>query len=101
MLKMAPAMGALKVAAMPAEAPQAAMVRSVVPRTLTSCPSVEPNALPICTIGPSRPTDPPLPILTAEATVFANATRGRILPLRTVRASITSGSPLPRASHAK
>ena len=35
------------------------MIRSPRSDIRTSCPSVEASAEPICTIGPSRPTDPP------------------------------------------
>ena len=40
-------------------------------------PSVEPSAEPICTIGPSRPTDPPPPMHSAEASALTTATCGR------------------------
>ena len=33
-------------------------------------PSVEPSAAPICTIGPSRPTEPPPPMQSAEASAL-------------------------------
>jgi hypothetical protein len=56
-----PVIGALKVAAIPPAAPQATMIRSRLSDIRTSCPSVEASAEPICTIGPSRPTDPPTP----------------------------------------
>lgn len=60
----------------------------------------EPNAEPICTIGPSRPTDPPEPMHNAEASDFTIATCGPIRPPRSAMASITSGTPCPRASFA-
>ena len=44
------------------------------------CPSVEPSAEPIWMIGPSRPTDAPLPIAMAEARDLTNATTGRMTP---------------------
>ena len=68
--KSAPAIGALKVAAMPAAAPQPTMVRIWLAETLSICPMVEPSAEPIWTIGPSRPTEPPLPIEMAEASAL-------------------------------
>ena len=56
--KNTPASGALKVAAMPPAAPQATSTRIRSSATRTARPSVEPSAEPICTIGPSRPTEP-------------------------------------------
>ena len=53
--KMAPAIGALKVAEMPAAAPQATSVRIAVVSSFSHWPRVEPKAEPIWTIGPSRP----------------------------------------------
>ena len=43
-------------------------------------PSVEPSAEPIWMIGPSRPTEAPVPMASAEASDFTIATCGRILP---------------------
>ena len=43
-------------------------------------PTEEPKAAPIWMIGPSRPTDPPLPMEMAEATDFTAATMARMLP---------------------
>ena len=71
-----PPSGALKVAAIPAPAPAAISVTRSLVRIAMSEPSVEPKAEPIWTIGPSRPTDPPLPIETAEASDLITATRG-------------------------
>jgi hypothetical protein len=50
------------------------------PRTATRGDERDPNAAPIWMIGPSRPTDPPLPIEIADATDFTAATIGRIAP---------------------
>ncbi len=86
---------------MPAAAPQPTMVRSWLAETLSICPMVEPSAEPIWTIGPSRPTEPPLPIEMAEASAFTATTRGRITPPRSATAAITSGTPWPLASRAK
>ena len=52
---------------------------------------------PICTIGPSRPTDPPPPMHSALARAFTTATCGRIRPPLRATATITSGTPCPRA----
>ena len=59
---------------------------------------VEPRAEPICTIGPSRPTDPPTPMQMADARDLTTATAGPMRPPRSAMASITSGTPWPRAS---
>ncbi len=53
---------------------------------------------PIWTIGPSRPTEPPVPIVRAEATDLTTITRARIRPPFSATASITSGTPWPLAS---
>jgi hypothetical protein len=99
--KKTPAIGALKVAEMPPAAPQATRTRSRDSGTFVHWPSVEPSAEPICTIGPSRPTEPPEPMQSADASDLTTATCGRILPPRSATASITSGTPWPRASRAK
>ena len=75
-----PPSGALNVAAIPAPAPAAISVTRSLVLMAISEPRVEPKAEPICTIGPSRPTEPPLPIETAEASDLITATRGRIRP---------------------
>ena len=65
--KNTPARGALKTAATPAAAPAATNVllrRSDIRNALAI---VDPIADPICTIGPSRPADPPEPIVNADA----------------------------------
>ena len=80
--KIAPAIGALKVAATPAAAPQATMVRTFFVASRAHCPMVEPIAAPIWTIGPSRPAVPPKPMVIDEAMTFTPTTRGRILPPR-------------------
>ena len=98
--KKTPAIGALKVAEIPPAAPQATRIRSRDSGTRVSCPSVEPSAEPIWTIGPSRPTEPPEPMQIADASALTSATCGRIRPPRSATASITSGTPWPRASRA-
>ena len=80
--KASPPIGALKVAPIPAAAPAA--IRMIRWRTgiLMIWPTTDPKADPIWTIGPSRPTEPPVPIEIAEASAFAITTIGRILPSR-------------------
>ena len=99
--KRAPAMGALKVAEMPAAAPQATITRSWLADTFSICPIDDPMAELICTMGPSRPTDPPLPMEIADARAFTATIRLRITPPRRATAAITSGTPWPFASRAK
>jgi hypothetical protein len=41
---------------------------------------IEPKPAAISAAGPSRPADPPEPIVMAEATIFTGATRARIFP---------------------
>ena len=99
--KNTPASGALKVAAMPPAAPQATSSLMRRSSRRNSWASDEPSAEPICTIGPSRPTDPPPPMHSAEARALTTATCGRIRPPLRATATITSGTPWPRASRAK
>jgi len=93
-----PAIGALKIAAIPAADPHAISVFRFASEILKTCPIVDPSADPICTIGPSLPADPPDPSVSAEATVFATATRGRMTPRFVTIAFITSGTPPPFVS---
>ena len=81
---------------MPPAAPQATSSRSRARATAATWPSVEPSAEPICTIGPSRPTEPPEPMQRAEASDLTTATAGRMRPPARATASITSGTPWPR-----
>ena len=98
--KKTPEIGALKVAEMPPPAPHATSSRSRLDGIRIHCPRLDPMADPICTIGPSRPTEPPVPIVSADAIALTTATRGRIRPSFSATASITSGTPWPRASRA-
>lgn len=75
-----PPIGVLNVAAIPAPPPAATSVISCQRDTRQRCPSQDANAAPIWMIGPSRPTEPPLPIETADATDFTAATIGRMTP---------------------
>jgi hypothetical protein len=91
--KKTPAIGALKVAEIPPAAPQATRIRRRDSGTRNHCPTVEPSADPIWTIGPSRPTEPPAPMQMAEASDLTTATWGRMRPPCSATASITSGTP--------
>ena len=66
----------------------------------TTWPAMEARAEPICTMGPSRPTEPPTPMHTAEARALTTVTWGRMRPPSSATAIITSGTPWPRASRA-
>ena len=62
---------------------------------------VDPSDAPTCTIGPSRPAEPPDPIVSAEDTIFTIATRPGMRPPLRRTASMTSGMPWPFALGAK
>ena len=83
---------------MPPAAPQATRIRSRLSGIRTHWPRLEASAEPICTIGPSRPTEPPAPMHSADASALTTATCGRIRPPLSATAIITSGTPWPRAS---
>ena len=62
-----PAMGALKMPAMAAAAPHPTSSIRVLLSILNSWPRLEPMADPVSTIGASAPTDPPKPMVMADA----------------------------------
>ncbi len=76
-----PPSGVLKVAAIPAPAPAAIMVIFCQRARCRLRASVEPKEAPIWMIGPSRPTEAPVPIDSAEASDLITATMPRTLPL--------------------
>ncbi len=78
--KKTPAIGALNVAEIPPAAPHATSSGRRLADTRATCPVTEPIADPICTIGPSRPTDPPDPMHSAEASALTIGTCGRMRP---------------------
>ena len=78
--KRTPPIGVLNVAAIPAPPPAATRVASCQRETPAERPAHEPNAAPIWMIGPSRPTEPPLPIEIADASDLTTATTGRMTP---------------------
>ena len=59
---------------------------------------LEPRAEPICTIGPSRPAEPPEPMQRAEATALAMDTRARIRLRWRMTDSMTCETPGPWTS---
>ena len=62
-----PAIGALKIPAMAPAAPHPTNVISVLLSNRNNCPRLEPIADPVNTIGASAPTEPPKPMVIAEA----------------------------------
>ena len=62
-----PAIGALKIPAIAAAAPHPTISISVLLSVLKNCPRLLPIAEPVSTIGASAPTDPPNPMVMAEA----------------------------------
>ena len=66
-VKTSPAIGALKMPAMAADAPHPSIIMSVLPSKRKSCPRLLPMADPVSTIGASAPTDPPNPMVMADA----------------------------------
>ena len=66
-VKSMPAMGALKMPDIPAAAPQPTSIISTRGDMRNACPTFEPIAAPVATIGPSAPTEPPKPMVMDEA----------------------------------
>ena len=66
-VKTSPAIGALKMPAMAAEAPHPTSNINCLLSSLNSFPRLLPMAEPVNTIGASAPTEPPKPIVMAEA----------------------------------
>ena len=75
-----PPSGVLKVAAMPAPPPAATRVMVCQVGRRNTRPSVEPMPLPTWMIGPSRPTEAPQPIDSAEASDLMKITAMRTRP---------------------
>ena len=63
--------------------------------SFTTWARIEPNAAPVCMIGPSAPNGPPVPMAKAVASGFKIPTRirTRLFPIST--ASMASGIPWP------
>lgn len=66
-VKTRPAIGALNMPAIAAAAPHPTRSIKVLLSNLNNCPKFEPIAEPVKTIGASAPTDPPKPIVMADA----------------------------------
>ena len=97
-VKTAPASGVLKVAAMPPAAPAPHSSVSWRVESLSFWPKNDPIAAPTWTMGPSLPTGPPPPIVSAVAMILTIATRPGMTPPLRRTASMTSGTPWPRAN---
>src|ERR1700746_175109 len=74
----APEMGALYAAAIPAAPPQATISRNRGIGARASNPSFEPSIADSCTMGPSRPMDPPEAIDRSDERLFARVDRRAI-----------------------
>ncbi len=98
--KNTPAMGALNAAEMPAAAPQATSTFRRPGPERKNRPMREPKAAPVTATGPSAPTDPPVPMRIAVASVFTAAGTARIMPPRFATARMTSGMFSPSESRA-
>jgi hypothetical protein len=88
--KSTPAIGALKAAAMPAAEPAPTNVLSRSGEARNHRPMRELVAAPATTTGPSGPTELPVPMSSADATVFAATGPNRIRPERDAMACMTS-----------
>ena len=90
------AIGAAKIADMPAAAPATSSVLRSAEERWKSCAKSDPAAPPVMMIGPSAPNGPPVPIEIADDTGFRTATfaSSRLRPIRI--ASSASGMPWPR-----
>jgi hypothetical protein len=65
-------------APMPAPIPTVTAIRASAGVRSSHRASIDPKPALICAVGPSRPADPPEPIVIAEATILTNDTRPRI-----------------------
>ena len=99
--KKTPAIGALKMDAIPAAAPQPTNVPMWSRFALIFWPTVEPAVAPIWMIGPSAPELPPEPTVKTLASTLMTPTRSGIFPPRLMSATSTCGTPWPLASAAK
>ena len=86
--KSAPEIGALYAEAMPAAPPHATMSRRRGTGAPASVPSLEPSIAASCTIGPSRPIDPPDAMVKSEATLEMSVLRKPMRPSPTSTASM-------------
>ena len=100
MAKMTPPSGALNAVVSAAAAPQPTMVRVSSTLSPMRCPTSEPKVEAIKISGPMRPSEKPVPMQMAAAAPLASATWVPSRARFTATASITTGTPCPRASAA-
>ena len=92
------AIGALNAAAMPAAAPTGIRRRTVLRRDAGRArPSELAMPAQICTVGPSRPSDEPVPICSAPRKNLPTRRASARRPPFAANATFTCGMPLPRA----
>ena len=94
--RITPAIGVLKVAAIPAAAPQASKTLRSAAVLCMNWPTSEPTAPPVWMMGPSAPNGPPVPMAMAAEMGFSRATLGAMRLRLTSTASMASGMPWPR-----
>src|SRR5512143_3452481 len=75
-------MGERKMAAIPAAIPTTRSIRRSVAGRCMSRAYTDPTPAAASAIGPSRPAEPPDPIVNAEAMSLIGVTRGRRIPCR-------------------
>jgi len=85
--------GAAKIAPMPAPIPSATAVRPSSSDRFSRRVSSDEKPAEICAVGPSRPADPPEPIVSALATIFTSTARKRIVRGSPCTASMASSVP--------
>jgi hypothetical protein len=78
--KVTAAIGALKAAAIPAAAPTGTSRRWLLGDSANARPIPLATVEQICTVGPSRPSEEPVPMATLASTNFAAASRSRGAP---------------------
>ncbi len=78
MVKRAPEIGVLKVAAKAAATPQARQILPLPVLKLNNRVMNDPMAAPMPTTGPSRPTDPPVAMVRPVHQALSKAMRGEI-----------------------
>src|SRR5579863_4603050 len=88
--KNAPDRGRVETQAIPPAAPHATSRRSLAGEHFADLPRTEPSIEASCTIGPSRPIDPPEEIVTSEEILLISVARTRMTPLPRTTASIKS-----------
>jgi hypothetical protein len=96
----APPSGAEKIAPIPEPIPTETAIRPSSGERSKSLASSEPKPALICAVGPSRPPDPPEPIVSAEAMILTITARRRIPRGSWCTASMAASVPWPSASGA-